>query len=233
MRAVVLTILSIAPPACLAADLAVIPPPHPQITEVLFNVPTESTGDANRDGERHAAGDEFIEVANPHDSSVNLKGYVLFNRRSSFTGAGGGVRFAFPEVDLPAHAVCIVFNACDATLQEPFGTTTQPPEKGNSEFNGVMVFSMENTSKQRAMNNAGDWIALAAPDGTIVDCVSWGEPDPPPPKSIRTQKVDTNPKGSVQRAGPNLELEPHRTINGQPFSPGIIPERTKGPPKKK
>src|SRR5690606_27204449 len=42
-----------------------IPYPHPQITEVLFNVPSGAKGDANGDGERDATGDEFIEIANP------------------------------------------------------------------------------------------------------------------------------------------------------------------------
>jgi hypothetical protein len=214
-------------------ELGVILPPHPQITEVLFNVPTESIGDANRDGVRHAAGDEFIEVANPHDSPVNMRGYVLFNRRSSFGGSGGGgVRFGFPDFTLPAHGVCVLFNGCEATLQDPFGTAGRPPEKGNPEFAGALLFSMENPSKQRAMNNSGDWIVLAAPDGTIIDCVFWGDPDPPPPKSVRTQKVEANPKGSVQRLGPTLPLEPHRAIDGEPFSPGVIPERTKAPRKK-
>ena len=84
MRSACLMALAAASIAPGGAELGVILPPHPQITEVLFNVPSESTGDANKDGVRHAAGDEFIELANPFDSPVNLKGYVLFNRRSSF-----------------------------------------------------------------------------------------------------------------------------------------------------
>ncbi|MBL8746935.1 MAG: lamin tail domain-containing protein [Phycisphaerae bacterium] len=214
------------------------PSSHPQITEVLFNVPSDAAGDANMDGERHAAGDEFVEIANPHPAPINLRGYVLFNRRASFDGhEGSGVRFEFPDFELPAHGVCVVFNACDASIPGPLGTTRKPPESGNDSFNGAAVFSMENSSSGRALANGGDWIALASPDGTIIDCVSWGEPKPPPPTgALRSQKVDANPKGSVQRLTPTGELLPHRQVNGEPFSPGVIPTRTnalKNPKKSK
>ncbi len=229
------TIAVVSATASSAPGAAPIPAPHPQITEVLFNVPNDESGDANKDGERHAAGDEFIEIANAHESPVNLKGYVLFNRRASFDGTeGSGVRFEFPDVELPGHGVCVVFNGCDAKIAGPVGTPKKAPESGNDAFNGVMVFTMVNTSKSRALANGGDWVVLAAPDGTIVDCVSWGEPKPPPPEgAVRTQKVDADVKGSVQRLGPGEELEAHKGINGEPFSPGLIPNKTNKPQKPK
>ena len=210
-----------------------IPFPHPQITEVLFNVPTGDAADANRDGTRDAAGDEFVEIANPHDKPINLKGYVLTNRRASVAGdTSTGVRFAFPDVVLPAHAVCVVFNGYDSTIPPPVGDQSGLPaegrEGGNSQFNGVLVFSMKVKSKGVAFANNGDWLLLSAPDGTGIDCVSWGEPDPPPPThALRLQSVNANPKGSVQRLEADAPLEAHREINDQPFSPGIIPTRTK------
>jgi hypothetical protein len=51
--------------------------PNPIITEVLFDVPTGEAGDANADGRRHATGDEFIELANPHDKPISLAGFML------------------------------------------------------------------------------------------------------------------------------------------------------------
>ncbi len=51
--------------------------PHPLITEVLYAVPKGDAGDANQDGRRSATGDEFVEVVNPHDKPINLKGYVI------------------------------------------------------------------------------------------------------------------------------------------------------------
>ncbi len=51
--------------------------PHPVVTEVLFNVPRGVDGDANKDGKRSPTGDEFVELMNPHDQPINLKGYRL------------------------------------------------------------------------------------------------------------------------------------------------------------
>lgn len=51
--------------------------PHPMITEVLYDPPKGKEGDADKDGTRDATGDEFIELVNPHDKAINLKGYVL------------------------------------------------------------------------------------------------------------------------------------------------------------
>lgn len=51
--------------------------PNPLITEVLFDVPGGVAGDANGDTKRSATGDEFIELINPHDRPINLKGYML------------------------------------------------------------------------------------------------------------------------------------------------------------
>lgn len=67
--------LSIAAGAALAK-----PPisyPHPLITEVLYAVPTGDEGDADKDGDRSATGDEFVELYNPHDRPIQLKGYTV------------------------------------------------------------------------------------------------------------------------------------------------------------
>ncbi len=54
--------------------------PHPLITEVYYAVVTGPGGDANGDGSRDANGDEFIELVNPHDRPINLKGYTLSDK---------------------------------------------------------------------------------------------------------------------------------------------------------
>jgi len=54
--------------------------PHPLITEVYYAVATGPGGDANGDGSRDANGDEFIELINPHDRPINLKGYTLSDK---------------------------------------------------------------------------------------------------------------------------------------------------------
>lgn len=51
--------------------------PHPLITEVYFAVGPGMGGDASGDGEREANGDEFVELVNPHDKPIQLKGYTI------------------------------------------------------------------------------------------------------------------------------------------------------------
>jgi hypothetical protein len=214
--------------ASVFAEANPLPAPHPQITEVFFNVPTGPAGDANKDGVRDAAGDEFIEIANPHDQPINLAGYVLANRRGALSeGKSVGVRFVFPDVELPAHSVAVVFNGYLAKLPPPFGTKDTAPKEPSKAFGGALVFTMDVTSKTTALANNGDWVLLSAPDGTALDCVSWGEPDPPPPEAALRKQVVAPAAVSVQRLQPDEPLEPHTQINAQVCSPGVIPARTK------
>ncbi len=62
--------------------------PHPLITEILYAVPPGAAGDAGQDGKRSATGDEFIELFNPHDKPINLKGYVLVDASREADAAG-------------------------------------------------------------------------------------------------------------------------------------------------
>jgi hypothetical protein len=64
-----------------------IPSPHPLITEILAAVPSGPRGDANGDGTRDAVGDEFIELVNPHDKPIQLKGYMLVDSDAWAPGA--------------------------------------------------------------------------------------------------------------------------------------------------
>lgn len=72
-----LSVASLSAPQPAADPGAPVAFPHPLITEVLFNVPPRSDGDADGDGFRSATGDEFVELINPHDRPISLKGYVL------------------------------------------------------------------------------------------------------------------------------------------------------------
>jgi hypothetical protein len=63
------------------------PFPHPLITEILYAVPSGDRGDANADGVRDAVGDEFIELVNPHDKPIQLKGYVIVDSAGWAPGA--------------------------------------------------------------------------------------------------------------------------------------------------
>ncbi len=76
---------AIAPLVSSVTGLHAAPPlvkkPHPIITEILYAVPKGDEGDASQDGQRSATGDEFIELINPHDTPINLKGYAIVDGR--------------------------------------------------------------------------------------------------------------------------------------------------------
>ncbi len=198
---------------------------HPHIAEVLFNVPTGAKGDANRDGVRDAAGDEFIEIANASGEPINLKGYTLTNRLASVMDDDGkGVRFVFPDCTIGPGDVAVVFNGYKWSAPEGVGTGERAPTLAIEGMGQAWVFTMGGSSPTTALRNSGDFVLLSAPDGEPIDCVSWGEPDPPPPaKTLRVVSVGADPKGSVQRLTPDGIPKPHTEIDGSTFSPGIIP----------
>src|SRR5262245_22470861 len=93
-----------------SAETAPIPFPHPLITEILYAVPNAAEGDANGDGSRHVAGDEFVELINPHEKPINLLGYSITDRNAP---SKGQLRFTFPSVVIPPRGLVVVFNGCE------------------------------------------------------------------------------------------------------------------------
>lgn len=81
-------VLSLSVPALITAPgsaphaaTTLVKKPHPLITEILYAVPQGDEGDASKDGRRSATGDEFIELINPHDTPIKLKGYAIVDGR--------------------------------------------------------------------------------------------------------------------------------------------------------
>ena len=205
---------------------------HPMITEVLFNVPGGQEADANKDGTRDATGDEFVEIGNPNATPMNLKGYRIVSRLSyGEESPRKGVVFTFPDFELPAHSVAVVFNGYGATIPGPVGTKDKAPEGPSEAFGMGFVFSMQMSARNNALSNSGDFVLLLDPAGRPVDGLYWGGPSPMPPSATdaegrviyRLQEVKRDPKGSVQRMRPEDELVEHSAIDGTPFSPGWIP----------
>ena len=201
--------------------------PHPVITEVLFHVPNSDAGDADKDGSRDPTGDEFVELFNPHARAVNLRGYTLSSRLSVGDASGKkGVRFTFPDLELPPGAVVVVFNGYKSKATGPIGSAKTPPPKVHPDFGKAAVFSMGTTAKNRAWNNSGDFVLLSAPDGSPIDAIWWGEPSPMPPKAcIRSAEAPANPSGSVQRTTADADPVAHTAIDGRVCSPGEIPAK--------
>ncbi len=223
---------------------ALLPFPHPLITEILFAVPAGENGDANRDGSRHATGDEFIELINPHSKPIQLKGYTLTDRNPP---GKGQLRFVFPALELPPGGVVLIFNGCEQGWGKGeqslrvVGDAKAPPKHPNPHFHGAFVFTLKNTSDRTSWSNTGDYALLSDVSGNPIHCVHWGDFNEPVPAATLTEKLPITTKASLQRislAGPftaHTDIEspeppstgdddpatiPSNLQRGRPFSPG-------------
>lgn len=185
-------------PASPSASSPPVPFPHPLITEVLYAVPTGPAGDANGDGKREVAGDEFIELINPHDRPIQLFGYALTDSQEP---GKGQLKFTFPALELPPGGVAVVFNGAASTFTGPVGDAKAPAEKPSDAFGGAWVFTMRNANNKTALGNSGDHVLLTAPDGTPVHRVWWSE----------------DPAAGAAAAAP---------ANAEPALPGIAPAQS-------
>lgn len=193
---------------------------HPLITEVLFAVPTDDgtgLGDANRDGVREANGDEFIEIVNPHDEPIQLGGYTL---RDSAAEGPRRFEFVFPELELEPGGCAVVFNGRGCRWEGPIGDTSRAPEAPHPYFNDAHVFTARCSSRP-SLANAGDWVMLVAPDGRVVECVSWGSPRIAVPEGVpRVEHVGRVSGSSVQRTAADGQLVRHADLDSRAYSPG-------------
>lgn len=219
-----------AAPSTPAAALAV-SFPHPLIAEVLYAVPTGIGGDANQDGTRRVAGDEFIELVNPHDKPIQLGGYVLSDATAA-TGKGG-FRFVFPPMELAPHSVVVVFNGHESTIPGPVGDTKVAPATGNSKFHNAKVLSAKMTSSRASLSNTGDAVTLRGPSprqgqpGAPVQRIRWGKADASAGGTTfpLDEVAPTTSKASVEREGlgPADPWRVHAAHDGgTPFSPGLF-----------
>ncbi len=197
--------------------------PHPLITEVLYAVPTGEAGDVNGDGSRETNGDEFVELVNPHDRSINLRGYVLSGKASDDPKKKfKTLRFVFPDVTLEPGEVVVVFNGHGQKWTGPVGDTAGAPARGNDRFFGARVFTMNVDSARLGFSNKADYVLLAAPGGGLVECIVWGEIKAPDGVKLLEVAPD-GAKGSVMRRTVDGGLEPHPPIDGKRYSPGKFP----------
>ena len=200
--------------------------PHPMITEVMFDVPRGADGDANRDGKRDPAGDEFVELYNPHDEPIDLRGYTLTNWLT--TGEPDqkrGVRFEFPRFELEPGRTVVVFNGYQARIRGAVGTERRAPRSPNEHFADAFVFRTANSSANNAFNNSDDFVLLASPAGEKVDAVVWGNAEfLQLDDALNVADVSRSPGGSVQRPDPDsTDLWPHPDIDAEACSPGEQP----------
>lgn len=240
-------LLAAIPAAAPDADKSPLPYPHPLITEVLYGVPSGKAGDANGDGDRQPLGDEFVEFINPHDRTINLKGYTLVDAEAYSPGApkpadpakpntkppakpddhkNAEVRFTFPDCELKPGQVAVLFNGYKSTFAGPVGDQNHAPSAPNPTYHGALVFSIYNTSPYAAFGNDGDFALLLAPDGKPVQGVTWGKAAKNIPMDCLVREEAPIAAGSVQRTSLGGKFIAHADLGGDfkgsPCSPGLF-----------
>jgi hypothetical protein len=194
--------------------------PHPLITEILYAVPTGDNGDANADGERQVAGDEFIELVNPHPAPIDLGGYTLSDANAP---GRGRMSFRFPDLTLPPGGVVVVFNGHGCSWSGPVGDAEHAPASGNDNFAGAWVLSMGNRSQRVGLANAGEHVLLADPEGDPIMAVVWGKAEAPQALLVETAPATSG--GSIERLD---AWRKHPSVDGVRFSPGRRPDERPG-----
>lgn len=116
------------------------------INEILADPPGSASsdleGDANGDGTRSAAGDEFVEIGSLAGCALLLDGVTVSDSQEE--------KFAFAaDVRLEPGQVVVIFGG-----GSPFG-----------DFGGAQVF----TASGLALNNDGDTVEIKSPEGTQLE----------------------------------------------------------------
>lgn len=218
--------------------------PHPLITEILYNVPTGTQGDANGDGDRSATGDEFIELVNPHGKPIQLKGYTITDGRdvkyeddpTAKPGPDGKkpkkakvqkpqFEFTFPELTLQPGEVVVLFNGYKQKWAQPVGDKNKAAGR-NTKFHDAYIFSIQADSQFIGLNNDGDCIQLFAPGvSESIDCLWWGKSEEAGRDPSRLIEKLPEAKGSVHRIGTSAEWKQSGDLTGSLkglFSPGAV-----------
>jgi hypothetical protein len=203
---------------------------HPLVTEVLYAVPKDA--DPDQDGRRSATGDEFIELVNPTDKPINLKGYKIADAKKGVPPDAKGkdkpgdkdnrFSFTFPELSLQPGEVVVVFNGYESSPAAPCGTQDAAGKK-NPKFHDAYVFSAQVKSQYVAFANTADCIALYDPDGNTIECIHWGEKQKPEaaPKTSKLPEA----RGSVQRTSVTGEFVRHTDLTGDDANEVCSPGR--------
>jgi len=199
---------------------------HPIISEVLFSVPLDAddplVGDANLDGSRDAIGDEFVELFNPHDVAIQLRGYTIVDGHPPTRNRW---RFTFPAFTLGPGEVVVVFNGLEQTWRDEPGNARRAPAARDPRLGG-WVFTSENRARAVGLANAGDWVLLSAPGGRALEAVVWGEPGVSPPAGTgRVFEVPATRTGSVRRTSDGQDFEVHPVVDEPARAGGRRPGR--------
>ncbi len=131
------------------------------INEVLADPPEGAAGDANRDGVRSAAQDEFVELVNASAQDHDLGGYQLLTRTSSGADI---LRHTFaPRTLLPPGTAIVVFGGAQAATFNP----------NDPAFGGAQIVTA--ATGGLSLPNGGSTVTLLDPNGALVEQMSYGD----------------------------------------------------------
>lgn len=180
------------------------------INEVGADVPPDNAatpaieGDANRDGVRDAADDEFVELFNNSEQPLDISGVVIADTTSN--------RFTFPANTILASGRAVIV----------FGGGAPPAS--DPAFGGSAIF----VASALGLNDTGDTVQLKLPvGGSDVSIVSlnYGGTSPVPAPS--NQSLTRSPDAEVNQAGGAFVA--HQNVaesSGRVFSPGTRADGT-------
>ena len=128
------------------------------INEFLADPPDGESGDANQDGVRDSADDEFVEIVNTTSRDLDLSGFQLQTR--SLTGATDVLRHRFAAGTVVSAGTAIVI----------FGGGS--PISSDQSFGGAQI--LKASSRGLSLTNSGGVITLRDAKGTIITSVTYG-----------------------------------------------------------
>ncbi|MCA1592235.1 MAG: lamin tail domain-containing protein [Acidobacteria bacterium] len=169
------------------------------INEVLADPPDGSAGDANHDGTRSGSDDEFVELVNATDTSLDVSGWSL--RTRALTGTTETTRHVFPAGTLiPASDALVLFGGGSFDPDNPL-------------FGGAQVFKA--STGGLSLTNSGLTILVRDAAGNLITQISYGTAD----DNLGGDSIDQ----SITRA-PDItgSFSRHTSIaSGRKFSPGV------------
>jgi len=158
---------------------------------VINEINADPGEDANGDGITDSDNDEFIEIYNNSDNSINLVGYTISDENS--------VRYTFPlNTIIWAHSAAVVFDDGDVI----------------GEFGGATTFICGELSA----NNSDESFTLKNPSGVIVDSVYYGSEGGDKQSLTRNPDItgDFTKHSEVSEANGDLQ-SPGTKLDGTPF----------------
>jgi hypothetical protein len=161
------------------------------INEYLADPPAGLAGDANGDGTRSAAQDEFIELLNRTGDALDVSGYKISDADQ--------VRHVFPAgAIMPPFEAAVVFGGGKPT--GPFGNAAD----------NHLVFTA--STGGLSLNNTGDTITVQDAQGNIVQQIKYGASE-----GGASQSLNRDPDGDGATFSPHAQVAGDRN---QLFSPG-------------